>query len=77
MVVRAALRRVTSRCIYGLDVNPMAAELARVDMANDADRFRTRGQLERDGWTLNGNVFARAGKRTAVVRSKDDLPLRP
>ena len=29
-VVRAALRRVTGRCIYGVDLNPMAAELARV-----------------------------------------------
>src|SRR5262249_14942014 len=29
-LIRAALRRVTTRCIYGVDVNPMAAELARV-----------------------------------------------
>lgn len=28
--VRAALRRVVGRCIYGVDVNPMAAELAKV-----------------------------------------------
>ena len=31
-VVRAALRRVTGRCIYGLDINPMAAELAKVSL---------------------------------------------
>jgi hypothetical protein len=31
-VVRAALRRVVGRCIYGVDVNPMAAELARVSL---------------------------------------------
>ena len=31
-VVRAALRRVTGRCIYGVDVNPMAAELAKVSL---------------------------------------------
>jgi hypothetical protein len=35
-VIRAALRRVTSRCIYGVDVNPMAAELARVALALEA-----------------------------------------
>jgi N-6 DNA Methylase len=31
-VVRTALRRVTGRCIYGVDVNPMAAELAKVSL---------------------------------------------
>jgi hypothetical protein len=31
-IVRAALRRVTGRCIYGVDVNPMAAELAKVSL---------------------------------------------
>src|SRR5262249_43836776 len=35
-VIRAALLRVTSRCIYGVDVNPMAAELARVALAMEA-----------------------------------------
>jgi hypothetical protein len=30
--VRSALRQVVSRCIYGVDVNPMAAELARVTL---------------------------------------------
>jgi hypothetical protein len=30
--IRAALRRVVSRCIYGVDVNPMAAELAKVSL---------------------------------------------
>jgi hypothetical protein len=35
-VVRAALRRVTGRCIYGVDVNPMAAELARVALCLEA-----------------------------------------
>ncbi|SDP75585.1 Methyltransferase domain-containing protein [Actinopolyspora xinjiangensis] len=29
-VVRRALRRVVARCIHGVDVNPMAAELAKV-----------------------------------------------
>jgi hypothetical protein len=31
-VVRAALRRIVGRCIYGVDVNPMAAELAKVSL---------------------------------------------
>ena len=31
-VVRAALRRVAGRCIYGVDINPMAAELAKVSL---------------------------------------------
>ena len=31
-VVRTALRRVTGRCIYGVDINPMAAELAKVSL---------------------------------------------
>jgi Eco57I restriction-modification methylase len=31
-VVRAALRRVVGRCMYGVDLNPMAAELAKVSL---------------------------------------------
>ena len=31
-MVRAALRRVVGRCIYGVDINPMAAELAKVSL---------------------------------------------
>jgi N-6 DNA Methylase len=31
-IIRAALRRVVGRCIYGVDINPMAAELARVSL---------------------------------------------
>jgi hypothetical protein len=36
IAIRSALRRVTSRCIYGVDVNPMAAELARVALAMES-----------------------------------------
>ncbi|WP_330466623.1 Eco57I restriction-modification methylase domain-containing protein [Micromonospora zamorensis] len=32
-------------------------------MTDDSDLFRTREQLEAEGWELNGNVFTRAGKR--------------
>jgi N-6 DNA Methylase len=31
-VIRGALRRLVGRCIYGVDVNPMAAELAKVSL---------------------------------------------
>jgi len=31
-IVRGALRQVIGRCIYGVDINPMAAELARVSL---------------------------------------------
>lgn len=32
-------------------------------MANDSHLFRTREQLEDEGWTLHGNIFERDGKR--------------
>jgi hypothetical protein len=34
--VRSAMRRVVSRCIHGVDVNPMATELAKVSLWMDA-----------------------------------------
>lgn len=34
--VRAAMREVTGRCIYGVDVNPLAAELAKVSLWMEA-----------------------------------------
>ncbi|BBZ55243.1 Eco57I restriction-modification methylase domain-containing protein [Mycolicibacterium phocaicum] len=34
--VRAAMREVTARCIYGVDVNPLAAELAKVSLWMEA-----------------------------------------
>jgi len=34
--VRAALREVVGRCIYGVDLNPLAAELAKVSLWLDA-----------------------------------------
>ncbi len=36
---------------------------AMFHMANDSARFRTREQLERDGWKLSGNVFVRENAR--------------
>ena len=32
-------------------------------MTDDSDLFRTREELEREGWRLRGNVFTRDGKR--------------
>ena len=34
--IRHALRRVVGRCVYGIDLNPMAAELAKVNLWLDA-----------------------------------------
>jgi hypothetical protein len=31
-IVRTAMREVVSRCVYGVDINPMAAELAKVSL---------------------------------------------
>ena len=46
------------------DGNPWGVEFTRLfDMSNDSDLFRTREQLEKDGWKLRGNVFARGAER--------------
>ncbi|MGH3193680.1 MAG: Eco57I restriction-modification methylase domain-containing protein, partial [Streptosporangiaceae bacterium] len=44
--------------------NPWGISFMRMlDMANDSGLFRTHDQLERDGWTLTGNVFMRGSER--------------
>ena len=44
--------------------NPWGIRFKRLfDMTDDSDLFRTREQLERDGWRLDGNVFTRDGER--------------
>jgi hypothetical protein len=45
-------------------------------MTDDSDLFRTREQLERDGWHLDGNVFAHDGKRMLPPVVEDGVPLR-
>lgn len=46
------------------DGNPWGLSFLRMfDMATDAESFRTREQLESDGWKLRGNIFTRAGER--------------
>ena len=40
--------------------NPWGVSFQRMfDMSNDSGLFRTRRELEEDGWVLDGNVFAR------------------
>ena len=42
--------------------NPWGISFLRMfDMSNDSHLFRTREQLEQDGWTLSGNIFERQG----------------
>ena len=44
--------------------NPWGLSFLRMfDMANDAGLFRTREQLDHDGWTLIGNVFIQDDRR--------------
>ena len=46
------------------EVNPWRVSFQRMfDMSNDSDLFRTRAQMESDGWDLNGNVFERDSER--------------
>jgi hypothetical protein len=43
------------------DANPWGVAFQRMfDMSNDSGLFRTREELERDGYALKGNVFVRA-----------------
>ncbi|MEU1378725.1 Eco57I restriction-modification methylase domain-containing protein [Streptomyces albidoflavus] len=44
--------------------NPWGITFKRLfDMTDDSDLFRTRDELEREGWELHGNVFAMGEKR--------------
>jgi len=46
------------------DGNPWGVEFsAMFHMSNDSGLFRTREQLEKDGWELRGNVFERGEER--------------
>ena len=46
------------------DGNPWGISFMRMfDMSNDSHLFRTRDQLEADGWHLEGNVFVRGEQR--------------
>lgn len=44
--------------------NPWGVKFSRMfDMSNDSGLFRTREQLEAEGWVLRGNIFERNGER--------------
>jgi hypothetical protein len=44
--------------------NPWGVSFMRMfDMANDSHYFRTRDELESDGWTLQGNIFVKGEER--------------
>ncbi|MFI7214264.1 Eco57I restriction-modification methylase domain-containing protein [Micromonospora maritima] len=44
--------------------NPWSLSFMRMfDMSNDSHLFRTREDLERDGWELSGNIFKRGQQR--------------
>lgn len=46
------------------DGNPWGVQFSTMfHMSNDSDLFRTREQLEKDGWNLRGNVFERGAER--------------
>ena len=46
------------------DGNPWGVQFSTMfHMSNDSDLFRTREQLEKDGWKLRGNVFERGAER--------------
>lgn len=46
------------------EVNPWGITFCRMfDMSNDSNLFRTREQLEAEGWRLVGNVFEQDGER--------------
>ena len=46
------------------DGNPWGVQFSTMfHMSNDSHLFRTREELERDGWTLRGNVFERGAEQ--------------
>ena len=53
--VPVLMNEATSENLWGVSF------LRMLDMANDSGLFRTRGQVEREGYALHGNVFAKDG----------------
>jgi N-6 DNA Methylase len=62
-LTKAIYRRVPVLVKEGTpDSNPWRLTFVRMfDMSNDSQLFRTREQLENDGWKLEGNIFRRGG----------------
>ena len=63
-LTKAIYRRVPVLIAEGPpEVNSWGINFLRMlDMSNDSGLFRTREQLEADGWRLDGNRFVRGGK---------------
>ena len=70
--IRKALRRVVGRCIYGVDINPMAAELAKVSLWLEAlEPGKPLSYLDQNirvGNSLLGVTPCPAGRRPARRR---------
>ncbi|HSH61704.1 MAG TPA: hypothetical protein VK988_19060, partial [Acidimicrobiales bacterium] len=64
-LTKAIYRRVPVLIEHGPpERNPWGVQLSTMfHMSNDSGLFRTRAQLEADGWILEGNVFTRDGDR--------------
>ncbi|MCC7169021.1 MAG: hypothetical protein IT459_01120, partial [Planctomycetes bacterium] len=64
-ITKAIYRRVPVLIEEGPpEKNPWGLTFATLfHMSNDSGLFRTRGDLERDGWTLDGNVFRKKGEQ--------------
>jgi hypothetical protein len=65
-ITRAIYRRVPVLVdeARGDEGNPWGVRFLRMfDMSNDSGLFRTRAQLESEGWMLSGNVFHKGGNR--------------
>ncbi len=64
-LTKAIYRRVPVLIKEGSpEVNPWGITFSRMfDMSNDSHLFRTREQLEAEGWQLVGNVFEQDGER--------------
>jgi hypothetical protein len=62
-LTKAIYRRVPVLVNETTGENPWGVSFVRMfDMANDSGLFRTRTQLEGDGWALDSNVFRKGSK---------------
>jgi hypothetical protein len=64
-ITKAIYRRVPVLIKEGPpEENPWGVHFLRMfDMSNDSHLFRTREQLEREGWRLDGNIFVKGDER--------------
>ncbi len=64
-ITKAIYRRVPALIVEGPpESNPWGMSFQRMfDMSNDSGLFRTRDELEREGWNLLGSCFQKDGER--------------